>query len=400
MYLYDKAETRPKRTMDYIKRIYNTPSSRKDLHVSNLNALLKEKYAKQLSLLDNLTDQYAPKIATVNVLCSWGFNFVNIAVSSVVVAWRIYNGYMSVGDFASVINAIALLSDNFLRYSSIIPELGSHGLFFNDYMEIFSMKSCNKEKPYNLPAEAIESVDVNNVSFKYQGTDMIIKDVSFSVKKGQKIALVGENGAGKTTLVKLIQGLYLPTLGTISYNGIKSSQLRLKDLNKRIAYVDQDYQVYAVSLDENIRLLDRNLVKTSEDSLSALENVGLVNLKNILGNEVTKELSEDGQEFSGGQKQRIAIARALCADFDILILDEPSSALDPVSEEAIYEKINSVFCDKIIIIVSHRLTCMKQMNQIYYLEKGEIVEQGTHDELMEINGKYATIFKVQKNRYV
>ena len=99
-------------------------------------------------------------------------------------------------------------------------------------------------------------------------------------------------------------------------------------------------------------------------------------------------------------KQRIAIARALCADFDILILDEPSSALDPVSEEAIYEKINSVFCDKIIIIVSHRLTCMKQMNQIYYLEKGEIVEQGTHDELMEINGKYATIFKVQKNRYV
>ena len=220
------------------------------------------------------------------------------------------------------------------------------------------------------------------------------------VKKGQKIALVGENGAGKTTLVKLIQGLYLPTLGTISYNGIKSSQLRLKDLNKRIAYVDQDYQVYAVSLDENIRLLDRNLVKTSEDSLSALENVGLVNLKNILGNEVTKELSEDGQEFSGGQKQRIAIARALCADFDILILDEPSSALDPVSEEAIYEKINSVFCDKIIIIVSHRLTCMKQMNQIYYLEKGEIVEQGTHDELMEINGKYATIFKVQKNRYV
>ena len=312
---------------------------------------------------------------------------------------------MTVGDFTSVINAITLLSDNLLRYSFILTEFGSHAMFVGDYWEVMSLepKLYNDTSNIKLSEVKVNSIKLEHVYYSYIDDPHVLKDVSFSVNVGEKIALVGQNGAGKTTLIRLLEGLYKSQRGKVLINNTDILEYNTRDYYSQIAYVDQNYHVYALPLKENLNM-QNGMTDVDDATVQVLLNkVGmgkdLFDLDKGMETPLSVEFDEGGIELSGGQEQKIAIVRALVKKAQILFMDEPSSALDPYSEEKIYELIEELEKDKIVFVVSHRLSCVKKMDKILYMEDGFIKEQGTHDELMALKGGYAAAFNLQAERY-
>ena len=247
-------------------------------------------------------------------------------------------------------------------------------------------------------------ITISNVSFQYPfSTKEVLTNINMKIRNGEKVAVVGENGSGKSTLLKLILHLYDPTKGEISINGVDLRNIDTKEYRERIGNVTQKYHYYAMSIKDNILLktkaelpekglneiIDMCDLRTKVDSLKGKENAIL-----------TKELDEDGAELSGGEAQKIAIAREIASEnISLLILDEASAAMDPISENKINQMILQYAENKTLIMVSHHLSTVKDMNYIYVLDQGKIIEEGTHDCLIEKDGKYAQMWKVQSQKY-
>jgi ATP-binding cassette subfamily B protein len=246
----------------------------------------------------------------------------------------------------------------------------------------------------------LDSIEVKNLDFTYQGaSEPTLHDLTFTVKKGERIALVGHNGAGKTTLVKLLMGLYEPTAGEIRVGGHRVKEYEPKAYRSRFGTVFQDLQVFALSFAENILMRkpqnddERNMV------ITAMKKAQLDVPEGGIDAIVSREYDEKGVVLSGGQAQKLAIARVFAQDPAVVILDEPSSALDPISEFHMYENMLQLSENKIVILISHRLSSARLADKIYMLKQGRIIEQGTHDELMDKEGKYAQMFSLQAQNY-
>ncbi len=254
------------------------------------------------------------------------------------------------------------------------------------------------EHPEEIPSRA--ALTVEDLNFAY-GDRAVLKDMNLSVKHGEKIALVGYNGAGKTTLVKLIMRLYDPDSGSIRYGGTDIRKYDLDEYHNQFETVFQDYQLFAASVSQNITM-SSGTIDPSRSRLAMIESgfLGVFDsLPNGYDTQVTREFDDAGTLLSGGQAQSLAITRALYKDSPILILDEPSSALDPLAEYNLNKTMLGIR-DKTVIIISHRLSTTKMVDKIYMLEDGQIIESGSHDELMRLNGKYADMYNMQANKYV
>ncbi|MBP5744740.1 MAG: ABC transporter ATP-binding protein, partial [Lachnospiraceae bacterium] len=256
------------------------------------------------------------------------------------------------------------------------------------------------------PGDTPGSLDLKNVSFKYPNTgEYTLKDISISIKPGEKIAIVGENGAGKTTFVKLLMRLYDVTDGSIVYDGHDIREYDIGKYRKKISAVFQDYNIYATSLAQNV-LLRQFDKKDEKDILDALKKADFSNklnkLKDGIYTDLTREFSDEGTALSGGESQKIAISRVFINDSDraISILDEPSSALDPVSEYRLNKNLIDHAVNDTVIFISHRLSTTRMADRIYLFENGTIKEQGTHDELMGLNGRYREMFDRQAHNYI
>jgi ATP-binding cassette subfamily B protein len=249
--------------------------------------------------------------------------------------------------------------------------------------------------------ETFRSLEIRGLCFSY-GKEEILSDVNLKIERGDKIALVGYNGAGKTTLIKLIMRLYDPTEGEILYNGRNIKEYDVEAYRKRIGAVFQDYKIFAATVAENV-LADEYDESKRENVLSALSKSAftdkLASMEKGIDTELTREFSKDGAELSGGEAQKIAIARVFARPCDILVMDEPSSALDPISEYELNRSILESAEDKTVIFISHRLSTTRHADRIYMFEKGKLTEQGSHDELMEMNGNYAYMFGLQAEKY-
>ncbi len=242
------------------------------------------------------------------------------------------------------------------------------------------------------------------MTFRYnEKADPVISDISLRVKRGEKIAIVGYNGAGKTTLIKLLMRLYDPAQGRIVYHGKDIREFNPKEYRHRIGVVFQDYQLYAASLGENVVMKEAQSRVAEDEVVSALEKAGFGErfrtLPLGLETQVTAEFDKDGINFSGGESQKIAISRAFYKDADILIMDEPSSALDPIAEYELNKAMESAAKGKTVFYISHRLSTTRDADRIILLENGRIEEEGTHESLLAMNGKYAQMWKVQAGRY-
>lgn len=283
-------------------------------------------------------------------------------------------------------------------------EAGKNCMYMNNLQEFLEMDEETMENGSRAVQGELGDIELDHVSFRYTGSEKpVIRDLSLHIRKGERIALVGENGAGKTTLVKLLMGLYPVQQGKISVGGVDIREYNKRDYQKHFGTVFQDLQIFSLPLSHNVLMKEpeteeeRDLV--TESLRKAQFGDVLDKLPDGIDSMVTKEFEDSGFICSGGQAQKIAIARVFAKNPDIVILDEPSSALDPIAEFNMYNNMLEASEGRTVFFISHRLSSARIADRICFLEQGSIVESGTHDELMERNGKYARMFRLQAKNY-
>jgi len=306
-------------------------------------------------------------------------------------------GEISVGAFAAVFNSIGMMfiiMEEVITHhiGRIMADLGKA----HNFIRFMELPERGGEE---CAADFSKGIVVKNVSFVYPNAESkSIDNVSFEIKAGETVAIVGENGAGKTTLVRLLLGLYKPTEGTVWINGMDTSKASSKSLFSNISGVFQKYQRYLMTLEENIRISD---MTSSSDVNIAAEQAGVevneINFPEGYSTMLSREF--DGIDLSGGQWQRIAIARGLYRVHDVIVLDEPTAAIDPIEESRIYKKFVEISKEKTAIIVTHRLGSTKIADRVIVMDKGRIAAIGSHDELMKKCELYRTMYNSQAEWY-
>ncbi|WP_276950069.1 ABC transporter ATP-binding protein [Acetatifactor muris] len=405
-YKKSNALTRSKRKIEYVRRLFYLPQYIEEMKTNNYNKLLFTKLENGAEEYNTQIKRYQPEIAFFDIIRSWQTFVINFGIASVLVGEKIVRGVIDTASFTSLIYASATLSGSLSDLFSVIPQMAEHSLFVNNLREILEYKSSmeSTEDLKIVQKEKNHSILLDNVSFRYNSSaDNILKNISLRIDKGEKIALVGENGAGKSTLIKLILRLYDPQSGSMYLDEENYKDLDVSSLRKEIAVVYQDFQAFAFSIGENVLTKELGGREDEDKVWEALRESGLStkieNLPDKLYTPLTDEFEENGISFSGGENQKLAIARAMCKDAGVIIMDEPSSSLDPLSEYDMYLQMFNMCRDKTLILISHRLYSTKMVDKIYYMESGSILECGSHEELMKQNGKYARMYHIQAEQY-
>ena len=326
----------------------------------------------------------------------------------ILIASQVFTGRLMIGDYTLYTGAIASVAT---CISSLITSTGTiyEGTLFIDNLICFMMEKQtilpSKTPGLQVQQQTGHTIEFENVSFRYPGTERdVLKNISFTIRPGETLALVGLNGAGKTTLIKLLTRLYDPTGGRILLDGRDIKEYDLQSLYSAFGIIFQDFGKYAVTVEENIRYgdihkkADMDAVRDAARQSAAQEYIE--KLPDGYDTPLMRIFEKNGMELSIGQWQKLAIARAFYADSDILILDEPTASLDAIAEQEIFSQFDRLREDKTTIFVSHRLSSATVANQIIVLENGCLIEKGAHRELMELQGKYFTLFSTQAKRYI
>jgi ATP-binding cassette subfamily B protein len=285
-------------------------------------------------------------------------------------------------------------------------KVAENGLYIANLRSFLAYRPQIAEDQPGLEITTLDSIEFRNVSFAYAGSEPVLQGVSFIAKQGNKMALVGHNGAGKTTIIKLLLRLYDATEGEILLNGRNIREYSVQSVRRLFGVVFQDFQVFSLSAVENVAMVEEMSDPLREKSISAMRTSGiydkLADLPHGTDSTLTREFDSEGVVLSKGQVQKLAIARALVKDAPALILDEPSSALDPVAEHEIFEALARTYehdANKIVFLISHRLSAAIMADTIYVLDNGSVVERGSHEELMVMNGLYRTMYTKQAEKY-
>ena len=330
-------------------------------------------------------------------------------VMYLVIAAMVFEGEIMIGDYQLYTSALMTVSGcvvSLIELSAMIYE----GTLFIDnliaYKEEEQTVVPNTDTPLKVSHGKPHTIEFRNVSFSYPGSErQVIKNINLKLRPGETVVLVGLNGAGKTTFIKLLTRLYDPTEGEILLDGKNIKEYDVKDLYNIFGIIFQDFGKYAVSVSENIKFGDVNRANVSEEEIT--EAARHANAQDFISRlpdgydtPLMRYFEENGIELSIGQWQKLAIARAFYSDSDILILDEPTASLDPMAEQEIFNQFDELRQDKTTIFVSHRLSSATIASKIVVLEYGEMVEEGTHRELMEKKGRYYELFSTQASRYI
>ena len=404
-----------RRRADYTKRIFNMPDYAKDIRTSKVDGCLVDKYGSAMDEYKDTTLKFNKKFFRNDCIF---FVFLDIAQYAVmiillyklmVVGDSAAGGGITLGGFAVGVNAIWSMSWRIESLANRLTSFHKHGVFINKLIAFFETKPTIVDGGIDAPQ--LESITLKNLDFSYTDKEdekFSLKGIDMEIKKGEKIAIVGYNGAGKTTLTKLLMRLYDPTSGEILYNGRALSEYNIDSLRNRVAAVFQDYKIFAATIAENV--VGGQMPADEEENQRARERVlealkkstfsgKLEKLSEGIDTPLTREFADDGTCLSGGESQKIAIARAFYKDADLIILDEPSSALDPNAEYELNSAIAEYAEDKTVIFISHRLSTTCHADKIYMFDSGKIVESGSHAELMAMGGKYAYMFNLQAEKY-
>ena len=402
---------RHERKRDYIKRIFYVPEYNEMTRLTNANSFLLQKYDESVSDIKQVLRSHQPTIAHWNDLNILQIFTLNFGLSALLMARDIAAGTVSASAFTSVMFACSTMSGSVGWVSNELSEMKKHALYIEKLQDF--LNKTQEAKGTVSVAPGMHEITLQDVHFHYSANVAreVTDGISLHIKSGEKIALVGENGAGKTTLVKLIEGLYhpteglyRPTAGSILIDKMPIETFDGKSLRGSIATVMQKPVHYSFTIAENILLrevqndTDRRRVQKVLEESGLWERVSHLpkGMDSVLG----KEFDEEGIELSGGESQKLAIARALYEDAGVLILDEPANSLDPIAEAEMYERMFAAGKDRTLILISHRLYSTRKADRICYIENGKIAEEGTHEELMKANGKYAAMYHLQAGLYV
>lgn len=395
-----------KRRIEYVNRVMHLSDFSKEMRLSNVYNLMKHKYLKAMEGIFETIEKYVFKIC----LPLWFRNYFTFTI--------IFEGVLLYGAYCTIITKTINLSDLAVLSSAMVSatwiligftenilESVKQALFVEN-LRIFMeyQPKLPEDSDGILPDREIESIEFRNVSFAYkEGGEYTVKNLSFRLEGKSSLALVGHNGAGKTTIIKLLFRLYDPTEGEILLNGRNIKEYNLRAYRGLFAAAFQDYKVFSLNIRENVMM--RKATGDDDGAVyDALKKAGVydkvVSLPKKIDTILTKEFDQDGALLSGGEMQKIIVARAFVKDVPIKVFDEPSSALDPIAEFELYESILKDSMGKTVLFISHRLSSVRNAGLILMLENGEIIERGTHQQLMEQNGKYADMYGKQAKNYL
>jgi ATP-binding cassette, subfamily B, bacterial len=403
-YSLTRSWTPERRELDYLRYIGASDTTAKEIKIFGLENFLAERYQR-------LSHQYylaARKLAIRRAALS------SVFVTFTVLAY--YGAYVFVLKQAVfgliTIGTLTFLSGSFMRMQTNLQvlvqrftRLGEMSLYLQDLFDFLEMKPVSRLNSGNLPipAQIKSGFAFENVGFKYPGSEIwAVRNLSFTLNAGEKLALVGENGAGKTTLVKLLARLYEPSEGRILLDGQPISAYDFQEYRDTVGIIFQDYVRFNFSARENIAI---GQIEERED-LPAIKTAAQKSLADTLieglpggYDQVLGKRFDRGMELSGGQWQKVALARAYMKDAQLVILDEPTSALDARAEHEVFLRFAELMQGKTGVLISHRFSTVRMANRILFLEHGQLLELGTHEELLNKNGKYAELFKLQAKGY-
>lgn len=395
-----------RRKMLYYRWMLVDATPAKDIRMYNLTDDIKQRYNDEYSKYYTQKKQLDKKLLVFSFLTELLRRSGEITMF-VYIVYHALIGSISIGDIAMYTGYVITSTNSF--YHAVSQFIGyvfyACRFIMPEYFKFLSI-ACPDDVSSDIRLSSFETLEFKNVYFKYPlSTEYILKGVSFQINQGDKISLIGINGSGKTTIVKLMLRLYEVDAGEILINGINITRYDIKDIRRIFSVLFQNFVKYPLSLRDNIALSDYQRVYNDEEITQSLKQSGIYdelsdNLNNHLDTKMTRRFSDDGIELSGGQWQKIALSRAYFKNSEILIFDEPSASLDAEAEDRIFNNFAKISNGKTGIMISHRVSSAKMATQIIVLDEGKIIENGTHEELIENNGVYAKLFNLQKNKYL
>jgi ATP-binding cassette subfamily B protein len=397
-------QTPIKRQLDYLRQAGATKEAAKELKLFSLGGFFTRRFAKLSDIIYQQDVELAKRRLSIGSILSF-ISTGGYYGAYLYVIWRTIRGKWGIGTFYFLNTAILQASSNIQQVFSTLSGIADQALFLTDLLAFFEMQPTIRSKPNALaaPRPIQQGFEFRDVSFRYPGTDrLVIEHLNFVLSPGERVALIGENGQGKTTIVKLITRLYDPSEGQILLDGVDLREYDLEDLYREIGVIFQDFMRYEMTARENIAV----------GKIDELSNAAAVEsaANKSLANEVIARLNagydqmlgrrfEGGVDLSGGEWQKLALARAYLRDSQLLILDEPTAALDARSEYQVFQRFAELTAGKMALFISHRFSTVRMADRIVVLENGNIVEQGTHEKLTRMGGRYAEMFELQAASY-
>ncbi len=403
------------RKNSYINRVYHLSDYAKELRISQAGDNLQKIYAESVTGIIDEEVKNGKKQYLLSLLGDT-ISVVSRFLPVVILLFKLYDGTAQLGGFVASIDIIWNLNWSMYDLAKNIIRMPDNAQYIGKYLKFLSYEP--KIVSGDRTAEPLESIELKNVAFAYQSSEnnekkdgadnkeetpkKSLDGINLTIRRGEKIAIVGYNGAGKTTLTKLLMRLYDPTEGEILYNGKNLREYDIPSLRSRIGTVFQDYKIFASTIAENVlgsECTDRDRDTVTDALTKATFREKLDSLEKGMNTELTKEFYDDGVNLSGGEAQKVAIARIFAKPYDLVIMDEPSSALDPIAEYELNHTILEYAQDKAVVFISHRLSTTRMADRILMFADGQLIESGSHDELIARGGKYAEMFRLQAEKY-
>ena len=401
---WQRKRTASERQAWYLNSLLTHDSHAKEIRLFNLGSLFADRFRQLRTQLRRENLSLATRRSIAELIAQSGAIIAAFAFYGFL-AFRALQGLISLGDLVMFYQAIQRGQSYLRQFFGGIANLYENNLFLTYVHEFLSLKPKIVEpiraRPIRKPLA--KGIVFDRLSFQYPNSGRkILEEITLTIHPGEHVALVGENGAGKTTLVKLLSRLYDPTEGAITFDGVNLRDLSLIDLRREIGIIFQDYAKYQLTAKENIWLGNIDLPPEEEGIIRAARQAGADDIISGLPNgydTVLGKVFENGVELSIGEWQKIALARAFLRQAQIIVLDEPTSAMDAKAEYELFNKFHQLAKGRIAILISHRLSTVRMVDRIYVLEGGKITESGTHDELIHQGGKYAYLFERQAQHY-
>ncbi|MBS5620728.1 ABC transporter ATP-binding protein [Eubacterium sp.] len=395
------------RKMTYLEGVTKNFDFAKDIRIFNMSNI----FSRELNSTNDTFNILNKKHHNRWIFCSVNMEFVLLMQKTLMYVWLVYNvinGNYQISDFVLYVGLVTTFHDSVGYVNWIFSSIRGNCLLINDYRNFLNWEESGQikyERENDFKRIQVDkySFEFDNVSFKYPGQDIYaLKNINLKISSGEKLAIVGANGAGKTTLIKLIMKLYEPTQGRILLNGVDIKEYNREEYFKLFSPVFQNVECFAMPIYQNISFeeeknTDMNKVRRVLEQSGLKSKIDCYN-RDLYSN-LLKIFDKEGIDLSGGEKQRLAMARAMYKGGQVIILDEPTAALDAIAEDKMYREFDKMIKGKTAIFISHRLGSTRFCDKIAMFDGGEIVEEGTHEELIAKNGKYAYMYELQSQYY-